>query len=300
MQTLDFSLSTTDRHARERRARALSTLWIAVAVSLAVHAGLLAWHTSSAPRPALADNTLEVAIVNAHTDTAPPDSTLQAQVNVDGGGTAQTGFASSALPRTDDSPDSIVLEALRKRQAELEAERTRLLTQLAPTARAAPDSPPADDTPDTAGNGGDNDADQAARIQNARLAALAPQETVGNKGPRRSVDAPAAVAAAQAAYVAAWRSRVEAVGTAHYPDSAGGRLYGSLRMTVTLNADGSIANLTIDRPAASPALNQAARRIIQLAAPFDRFPDALASQAGTLSITRTWHFVNETLDMRAQ
>ncbi len=46
-------------------------------------------------------------------------------------------------------------------------------------------------------------------------------------------------------------------------------------------------------------LNQAARRIVQLAAPFAPFPPDIARDTDILAITRTWNFVNDTLETRA-
>src|SRR5690606_2130938 len=86
--------------------------------------------------------------------------------------------------------------------------------------------------------------------------------------------------------------------TEHYPDEARGKVYGSLQLTVYIRRDGSLLRVEIDRPAMHPVLNQAALRIVQLAAPFPPLPAELAADTDILAITRTWHFTRDQLDTR--
>jgi protein TonB len=95
-----------------------------------------------------------------------------------------------------------------------------------------------------------------------------------------------------APYIDQWRLRVEQIGTQHYPKGVGDKVYGSVQATLTIRADGSVADIQINRPSDKALLNQAVRRIAQLAAPFAAFPLDMASQIDQLVLTRTWHFVN--------
>ena len=54
--------------------------------------------------------------------------------------------------------------------------------------------------------------------------------------------------------------------------------------------------IAFDRPSDHAILNSAARRIVELAAPFDPLPAALAAKTDILAITRTWHFTRAGLD----
>ena len=273
-------------------------LWLGLAASLFVHAGLMAWQASApAPRP-MPPSVLEVALVNARTQDAPSQPQVLAQANVDGGGNAQSGLASSPLPRTGEAPNTIVLEALRRRQAELEAEQFRLMTQLQSRIAAPPEKSTAHPWPDGQAPG-NAQTDQESVVLNAQIAALTERIQAYNQAPRKQFVAPSAALALHAAYVDAWRTRIEAVGTRHFPQQARGRTYGSLQMTVYIRADGSVADAVIDRPAEHPELNLAARRIVQLAAPYPAFPAELAATTDLLAITRTWNFVNDTLDTQA-
>lgn len=273
-------------------------LWLGLAASLLVHAALMAWHHAAPAARVQPSSQLEVALVNARTTDAPIQAQVIAQANVDGGGTQAPGVAASPLPRTGEAPNTVVLEALRRRQAELEAEQFKLITLLQSRVQAAPDRPTAHPWPD-AQTGGNADQDQESVVLNAQIAALSDRINAYNQAPRKQFVAPAAANALQAAYLDGWRTRIEAIGTRHFPQEARGKTYGSLRMTVYIRADGSVADAVIDTPSDSEVLNRAARRIVQLASPFPPFPPELAAVTDMLAITRSWQFVNDTLDTHA-
>jgi protein TonB len=96
-----------------------------------------------------------------------------------------------------------------------------------------------------------------------------------------------------------WRARVEKIGNENYPDEARGKVYGSLRMTVAVRKDGSVADAAIDKSSGSPVLDRAARRIVNMAGPFPPFPPEVARDTDVLEITRTWVFTNDQLSTRS-
>jgi protein TonB len=93
-----------------------------------------------------------------------------------------------------------------------------------------------------------------------------------------------------AQYVEDWRLKIERIGNLNYPEGARGRIYGSLRLTVSLKPDGSIDDVQIDRPSEHRILNEAALKIVRLAAPFGPFPAEIRKDTDLLVITRTWTF----------
>ena len=94
-----------------------------------------------------------------------------------------------------------------------------------------------------------------------------------------------------AAYMDAWRRRVEHVGNLNYPDEAMRRgLSGNLLLEVALNPDGTIENVALRRSSGEQILDDAAVRIVQLAAPFPAFPENIAEEVDVLHIERTWVF----------
>ena len=96
-----------------------------------------------------------------------------------------------------------------------------------------------------------------------------------------------------AAYMEAWRAKVERIGNLNYPDAARRQnLSGSLILDVALNKDGSINDIIVRKSSGHKMLDDAAIRIVNLAAPFAAFPENIRSETDILHITRTWQFIN--------
>ena len=96
-----------------------------------------------------------------------------------------------------------------------------------------------------------------------------------------------------AAYMEACRAKVERVGNLNYPDEARRRgLSGSLILDVALNVDGSVNDIVIRHSSGESVLDDAATRIVMLAAPFAPLPENIRVDTDILHITRTWQFIN--------
>ena len=96
-----------------------------------------------------------------------------------------------------------------------------------------------------------------------------------------------------AAYMEAWRAKVERVGNLNYPEEARKRkVSGSLILDVALNPDGSVNQIIVRRSSGYKFLDDAAIRIVELASPFAPFPPAIRKETDILHITRTWQFIN--------
>ena len=94
-----------------------------------------------------------------------------------------------------------------------------------------------------------------------------------------------------AVYMDAWRRKVERVGNLNYPGEAARRgLSGSLLLEVALNPDGTIEAVALRRSSGERVLDDAAVRIVRLAAPFAEFPEGIAGEVDVLHIERTWLF----------
>ncbi len=94
-----------------------------------------------------------------------------------------------------------------------------------------------------------------------------------------------------ALYLDSWRRRIEAVGNINYPTAARQQqLYGSLRMLVALFPNGEVSEIHILQSSGHNLLDQAAVQIVNMAAPFDPFPEAMRAEADILEIIRTWRF----------
>ena len=94
-----------------------------------------------------------------------------------------------------------------------------------------------------------------------------------------------------AQYLDSWRRKVERVGNLNYPEQARRReLYGNLRLLVVLRPDGSLERVDVLKSSGHKVLDDAAKRIVRLAAPYAAFPPELRKRADRVEIIRTWKF----------
>ncbi len=94
-----------------------------------------------------------------------------------------------------------------------------------------------------------------------------------------------------ASYMRNWVAKVERVGNMNYPEQARRRnLEGSLVLSVDVLADGSIERVQVLRSSGYELLDEAAVRIVRLAAPYADLPPDVRKETDILVITRTWQF----------
>jgi periplasmic protein TonB len=97
-----------------------------------------------------------------------------------------------------------------------------------------------------------------------------------------------------AQYVKDWEGKVERTGNMNYPTIAAKKNFsGTLTMDVGIKADGSIYSIRVSRSSGYPALDEAAKRIVRMSAPFPALPSDLLKELNVLVITRKWKFSDE-------
>ena len=97
--------------------------------------------------------------------------------------------------------------------------------------------------------------------------------------------------AASAEYMYSWVEQVERVGNLNYPDAARrNELTGALILVVGIYKNGEIESVTVDESSGHTVLDDAAVRIVELAAPFEPMTGKLAEETDILYIVRTWEF----------
>jgi len=95
-------------------------------------------------------------------------------------------------------------------------------------------------------------------------------------------------------YILDWQRKVERTGNMNYPEIARKKNFkGSLIMDVGVKKDGSIYNIRIRRSSGNKALDDAAKRIVTMSAPFAPLPKELLKELDVLVITRVWQFSDE-------
>lgn len=96
-------------------------------------------------------------------------------------------------------------------------------------------------------------------------------------------------------YLQDWTAKVERTGNLNYPEAA--RHKGevtTLTMEVGIDADGGIYSMRIVKPSGDPNLDEAAKRIVRMSAPFAALPYELLQEVNVLVITRVWKFSDQT------
>ncbi len=269
------------------------TFSVALYVSLAIHAVVLAIHFEL-PKALMhaRDQALDVILVNSKSAHKPHDAQVRAQANLDGGGnTDEDRILSTPLPASHTTHAGDELAESRKRVAEMEAQQQQLMIQ----AKSARSVQTADRK--TAPNPEQRSLTGLDLASNALVMAqlqgqIDRQTEEYNKRPRKEFFGVRATHDRFAQYEEDWRQKIERIGNLNYPAAAKGRLYGSLLITVEIKSDGSLASVQIDRPSGKKILDDAARRIVQMAGPYAPFPPNL-HDTDIISITRTWSFTNE-------
>jgi protein TonB len=269
-------------------------LYASVAFSLLLHALLLTIHFTfpDALRWHRSDPSLEVILVNARTRERPGTADALAQTNLAGGGdTDQDRRAKTPLPVIDPKKAGRDLAQAERRVRELEAQQRKLLAQSRKAdARVPPEAlnrmPDESAPPALSGRDLADLSLAAMRLQ----AQIDRQVEAYQKRPRKKFIGASAVEYRFAQYEEDWRQKVERVGTVNYPAAARGKLYGNLRMTVTLRADGNVELIELDRSSGLRILDDAAFRIVRMASPYASFPADIRRDTDLLVITRTWFF----------
>ena len=95
-----------------------------------------------------------------------------------------------------------------------------------------------------------------------------------------------------AVYLDSWRRKIERVGTMNFPDIARRqKLSGTPVIEVTIGANGNLLQTIVRRTSGHPEIDEAAMRILKLAAPFDPFPGELSAKHDEIRIAYEWQFL---------
>ncbi len=273
-------------------------LGVSVFGSFLVHMVVILGVTFSLPRlrdmPGLP--TLEITLVQTASDKRTLDPEFLAQANQEGGGDSDApDIAKNPLPVREISPvnrDFPTFQTFPQKRVQSEREMTAMLSQEAARKIKARDAKP---------------DKKELQLQPPTLGLMAPAELLQErarlnaeisrtwqeyqKRPRHKFLNARTQEYKYAAYMDAWRAKVERIGNLNYPDDAKRRgLTGNLLLDVALNVDGSINQISVRRSSGQKILDDAAVRIVELAAPFAPFPSEIRADLDVLHITRTWKF----------
>jgi protein TonB len=266
---------------------------LALAISLGLHALLLAiqFRFPEFNLGSRSDKGLDVVLVNARHAQAPEQADALAQANLDGGGESdKKARPSSPLPPQEQRRDGDSLQEARRRSAPAETRAQQVMTrdqaEASLRSETRQEAPPSEAPRQVSGYDLLDSSAAMVRMDSSIDKSL----NEAAQRPRRAFVGARTQEYRFAQYVEDWRQKIERIGTLNYPEAARGKIYGSLVLTVIIRADGSVEGVEINRSSGHKVLDEAARRIVMLAAPYAAFPPDIRRDTDILEITRTWKF----------
>lgn len=271
--------------------RKLSTLQIAMALSLGVHAVLLSLRVAApgAFNRIFQDTPLEVVLVNARSNEPAPKATALAQANLAGGGNLESGRATSPLPPARRTEVGDAAESQSSQIAQLQQQQQQLLTQLRRELALLPPPDPRREK---------SDARERAQAEKRRqlveqLAEIEKRVNEESARPRKRYVSPATREVVYAQYYDALRRRIEERGTRDFPEYRGKKLYGELTMNIHIDHKGRVLETDILASSGNVTLDRRAVAIVHAAAPFGNFSAEMLRGAEVLVITSRFKFTRD-------
>jgi len=307
------------QHSEKAVQAGSSSFRTALVLSLIVHAALIFGIAFDQLLPPMLDvEQMEIVLVNSKSSDAPSHPERRAQNNLDGGGnTDEDRNLSSPLAAMNDDLAKQASDAERD-VARLEREAQLLMTQikavqaldaqnLAPQTRQSktqeyryrPLVP--NESAESSKTLPGVDPRQNGVAFTREAAEISKRFDAYQKRPRRKQLGGRAIAYLFAEYEDHYRTKIERVGTQNYPPPRNGEpVYGKVRITASVKADGTIERIVVNTSSGDPELDQDAVNIVYMAAPFGPFTPKMLQQADVLDITRTFSFMRQTEELSAE
>ncbi|MGY4534033.1 protein TonB [Pseudomonas sp. TE3786] len=258
-----------------------------------LHAALILGVSFTLVPPSQISKTLEITLSTFKSKETPKEADYLAQDNQQGSGTLDK----KAAPKT---TEQALFQDKEVKRITLPTAPAPATKQEAPKAAVATIAPKPQKTPvkreetkpqPDARKAPAFDSEQLSSEISGLEAELAQEQQLYAKRPKiHRLNAASTMRDKGAWYKDEWRKKVERVGNLNYPDEARRqRIYGSLRLLVSINRDGSLYEVQVLESSGQPLLDQAALKIVRLSAPFSPFSGDLAD-IDRLEIIRTWRF----------
>ena len=242
---------------------------------------------------------LDIILVQTKSPDEVENADYLAQVSQKGGGSAEEKARPRELfsaPTLSDTPGIAKQSSVQQVQKQKQNEQLALLTRS--------DAEYAVNTEKNSANAEDNTTvNKTSANQNTQTAKLAAEisNTIEQQASieRTKYLNSSTKAFGPAKYMRQWIDRVERVGNLNYPDQARRKkLSGTLILDVVINAEGELVKTDLRQSSGHQVLDDAAKRIVKLAAPYSAFPKKLRAETDVIHITRSWEFLNSGLHTR--
>ncbi|QXI38124.1 energy transducer TonB [Pseudomonas xantholysinigenes] len=276
------------------RVRPVDRLGFTLFLAVLVHLALILGVGFSVVKPAEIRHTMDITLATFKSEKAPEKADFQAQDNQQGSGTLDK----KAVPKTtevapfqDSKINKITPPPAAKPATPPAPAKSVVATQAPKTQKVEPRPKESKPQPKPEAKVPEFDSSQLSSQIASLEAELSHEQQLYAKRPRiHRLNAASTMRDKGAWYKEEWRKKVERIGNLNYPEEARRQqMYGSLRMMVSINRDGSLYEVLVLESSGQPVLDQAAQRIVRLAAPFAPFTGDLA-EFDRLEIIRTWRF----------
>ena len=271
--------------------KSLSTLHIALGVSVLVHAAVLTLRIVDPEgfNRVFQDTPLEVVLVNAHSNEKVDRAQAIAQRSLAGGGEAEKGRATSPLPPSALSSIGDAAEDEQKKIDAMQEQQTLMLAQIKRTLAAMPPSDPREVRTNPAAAQREEKRRHLVKL----LAEIEKRINEENARPKKRYISPATREEVYAVYYDTLRRKIEERGTTNFPEAAGKKLYGELTMIVTVNHDGRVLDTEVVETSGNLTLDRRAATIARAASPFGRFNDAMRRKADQIVVVSRFKFTRD-------
>ncbi|MFT0865108.1 TonB family protein [Pseudomonas sp. CAM1A] len=276
------------------RVRPVDRLGFTLFLAALVHLALILGVGFTVVKPAEIRHAMDITLATFKSEKAPEKADFQAQDNQQGSGTLDK----KAVPKTtevapfqDSKINKITPPPAAKPQTPPAPAKAVVATQAPKPQKVEPKPKESKPQPQAQAKVPDFDSSQLSSQIASLEAELSQEQQLYAKRPRiHRLNAASTLRDKGAWYKEEWRKKVERIGNLNYPEEARRQqMYGSLRMMVSINRDGSLYEVLVLESSGQPVLDQAAQRIVRLAAPFAPFTGDLA-EFDRLEIIRTWRF----------
>ena len=268
------------------------SLSIALFVAVIVHIVLILGINFTTPQPEKINKSIDITLINTPAKKAPEKANFLAQENQLGAGktTQKAELPAQKPPSQKKNPIKHVKKTAHEESKPKVTQ--KIITQQKTEKKVVTASKPA------VISKSEKRPQLTAESLQQQLAQLGTEirqsQPSADQTKIKFVDSVSANKYVAAQYIKDWETKVERMGNLNYPEVAAKKNFsGTLTMDVGINADGSIYSIRINRSSGNPELDEAAKNIVRMSAPFAPLPLELRKELDVLVITRVWKFSDE-------
>jgi protein TonB len=269
-------------------------------LALALHAAFILGVSFTRQQPTIASPKLEITLAQHRSQDAPENADFLAQNNQEGSGTLEEKKMLTTREQAN-FQDITIREVAQQQQSARSTAQQAENPLISTRSKSQFKSNLIQREQETTQLSELNSDDMTITQRNHEIASLEAKLDIQRQAyahrPRvRRLTSVATRQSDDALYLHNWRNKVESIGNQHYPSKAKQKqLFGNLRMVVSLLPNGEVLQVKILQSSGHKILDQAAIKIVHLAAPYDPFPIVMQQQVDVLEIIRTWRFHKDRL-----